>query len=69
MHKGEITMGELSEKDFFFCYSKKLSKFLAYKEIKYITRAINPVTKTMFSMYVKSNTLQNALDEYKELEG
>ncbi|MGM7635494.1 hypothetical protein [Bacillus sp. Hm123] len=59
----------MTEKDFFFCYSKKLSNFLTYKEIKYITRAINPATKTMFSMYVKNETLQKALDEYKELEG
>jgi hypothetical protein len=56
---------KLTEKDFFFCYNFKLSAFLRYKGISYITKSINPQNNKMFTLYVKGEELQQAIDEYK----
>ncbi|MEK4030761.1 hypothetical protein MKZ02_19785 [Pseudobacillus sp. FSL P4-0506] len=58
-------MKNLTEKDFFFCYNYKLSAFLKYKGFHYITKAVNHKTDKMFSLYIKSDELQAALDEYR----
>lgn len=55
----------MTERDFFFCYNLRLSAFLRYKGINYITKAVNPKNQLMFSLYVKNDDLQKALDEYK----
>ncbi|OLN22909.1 hypothetical protein BTO30_07125 [Domibacillus antri] len=55
----------MSEKDFFFFYNYKLSAFLKYKGISYITKAINPQNNKMFTMYPKTDELQSAINEYK----
>lgn len=55
--------------DFFYCYNKKLFTFLHdIKKIDYITIAIHPKTKRTYSMFYKSEMLQNALDEYKQIQ-
>lgn len=53
-------------KDYFFCYSHQLSKFLQYKGIGYITIAKDAYTDKLFSLYPKSKDLKVALDEYRE---
>lgn len=50
---------------YFYCYNKAVSDFLNSKGIKYITVAINPMDKRMYSMYEKTSHLDMALKEYK----
>lgn len=54
-------------KDYFFCYSQRLSNFLKVKGIGYITIAKDMNTDRVFSLYPKSEELQLALDEYSSL--
>lgn len=55
----------MTERDFFFCYNPRLSAFLRYKGINYITKAVNPKNNLLFSLYIKNKELQRALNEYK----
>ncbi|MCY9007166.1 hypothetical protein [Peribacillus frigoritolerans] len=58
----------MSNKDFFFCYDKKLFRYIKdVKGLDYITIAKNPTTDKTFSMFMKSDQLQNAINEYKSL--
>lgn len=54
-------------RNYFFCYNKQVSDYLALKEIKYITVAIDPNTRKWFSLYEITPLFQAALDEYKKL--
>lgn len=59
----------MNKQDFFFCYNKRLFSFLKdVKGIDYITTAINPTTKKIFSLFFKDDKLQSAIDEYKSLD-
>lgn len=50
--------------DFFFCYDKKVMKYLRYeKEIGFITKALHPDTKATFWLFEKTSELQEALAE------
>lgn len=60
-------MKQLTEKDFFFCYNYKLSAFLRYKGIHYITKSIAPKNNKMYTMYQKTDELQAAIDQYVTL--
>ena len=53
-------------KDYFFCYSQRLSKYLMSQGIGYITIAKDMNTDRVFSLYPKSVELQVALDEYSQ---
>jgi hypothetical protein len=56
-------------KDFFFVYNKQLFEFLhKEKKINFITIAKNPTTNKIFSMFYKTEFLQNAIDEYRQLQ-
>lgn len=51
----------------FYCYSKKLSDFIYHRSgIVPLTVAINPKSGRIFSLYSKSNKLQECLDKYNE---
>ncbi|WEZ10160.1 hypothetical protein P5663_10125 [Priestia flexa] len=54
-------------KNYFFCYNKKVSDFLTYKGIRFITVAQDVKTGKLFSLYEINECLQAALDEYKAL--
>lgn len=57
---------QMLNKEFFFCYNKQLFTFLHdIKGIDYITIAKNPTTDKTFSLFCKSESLQNALNDYK----
>jgi len=57
----------IKNEDLFYCYSKKLSDFIYHNAgIVPLTIAINPKSKNTFSLYVKSDKLQQVLDNYKE---
>lgn len=56
----------MNNKQFFFCYNRKLFTYLhEVKSIDYITIAKNPTTDKTFAMFFKNDILQLALDEYK----
>lgn len=56
----------LFNKDFFFCYDKKLSRFLYDNGLRYITSAIDPKSRKRFSLYINNEELAGKLKEYKE---
>lgn len=56
----------MNVKDFFFCYDKKIMKYLRYdKDISFITRALHPETKVEFWLFYKTEELEQALSEIK----
>ncbi|MEH6965319.1 hypothetical protein V7195_25860 [Priestia megaterium] len=56
----------LTSNDFFYCYNKKLSDKIQEAGIPVITIAQNIKTGKLFSLYLKSSELQDAIDSYKE---
>lgn len=53
--------------DFFFCYDKKVMKYLRYtKGIGFITNALHPNTKLEFWLFEKTSELQEALNEISD---
>ena len=48
----------------FCCYSVDLRNFLYEKGIKYDLCALNPNTKNMFWAFIRSDALDQALDEW-----
>lgn len=61
---------QLTYKDFYFCYNKKMSTYLTdVKGIPCITVAKSPTTDKPFSLFHKDNqgNLQQAIDEYKQV--
>lgn len=63
----EIKINKDINRDFFFCYSNQLSKFLHSKGIGYITIARDVHSEKIFSLYPKNMELRTALDEYKRI--
>lgn len=55
-------------KDYFFCYSQRLSVFLKESGIGYITIARDMNKDRTFSLYPKSPELAEALDEFSKLD-
>ena len=53
-------------KDYFFCYSTRVSDWLTFKGIRYICVAQEPKTKKLFSLYEINEELNEALQEYKQ---
>jgi len=52
-------------KNYFFCYTKRVSDFLHEKGFRFITVAKDPKTEKLFSLYEITPKLQVALAEYK----
>lgn len=65
-------MKEVTNDMLFYCYSKKVARYIYDKsngEIKPLTIAQNPKSKNLFSLFSKSERLQEILDQYaKEKE-
>lgn len=57
---------QLTNKDFFFCYSKHLAAYIEQKGISYITVAKNIKTDGVFSMFPKSDELNEVIKEYNK---
>lgn len=55
----------MQQDQYFFCYNKVVSDYLNTKGQKYITVAIDPKTKKMYSLYKQTETLDKLLKEYK----
>lgn len=56
----------MSQKNFFFCYNKRVSDHLEASGIEWITVAKDLKTNKIFSLYVINKDLQQALDVYKK---
>ena len=55
---------QLTNNDFFFCYTLELSKYLQQKKIRYILKAKSIKDDNVFTLYQKNDELQEALKEY-----
>ncbi|MGE8037757.1 hypothetical protein B1B04_12480 [Lysinibacillus sp. KCTC 33748] len=60
-------MTNLTEKDFFFCFTKKLSIYLKEEGISYIIKARSIKDNAIYTVYHKTDELQRALDKYKKI--
>ncbi|WP_226035642.1 hypothetical protein [Aquibacillus saliphilus] len=60
-------MKEITNSDLFYCYNKRLSDHLFECGLTPLTIAINPKSKNIFSLYQKTNELQQAIDKYKRI--
>lgn len=58
-------MTDINNKDFFYCYTKKLSLFLSSEGIDYILKAKSIKDNSIFTLYQKTEELQRALDKFK----
>lgn len=58
----------MDNKDYFFCYNPYLSKHIQQNGVNCITVAINPASGNSFSLYRKTDKLQQAINSYKKLE-
>lgn len=58
----------MANKDYFFCYTKKVSDYLNEKGLQFITVAKSVSNHKIFSLYEITPALQEALKEYKNLK-
>ena len=54
---------------FFYCYTKKMSDYFYDNGIKPITVAINPASMKKFSLYIKTEQLKALITTYEKEEG
>lgn len=66
--KGVEKMENVTRNNFYFCYSERVSNYLSTKGIYPITKAIEPMTKRLYSQYWQNKRLSAALIEYKKLK-
>ena len=57
----------ISNKDFFFCYSKELHNHIQRHNINYVCAALHESTHKKFWLYMRSERLNKVLMQYKQL--
>ncbi|WP_299831156.1 hypothetical protein [uncultured Metabacillus sp.] len=57
----------MTKSNYFFCYNQKVSQFLKSRNVFFITVARDMNTGKIFSLYEVNESLQKALDEYKQI--
>ena len=57
-------MKNFTDRDFFFCYTISMSMYLRERGFSYIFKAKSIKNNEIFTLYMKSPELQQALDEY-----
>lgn len=55
----------MDNKQFFFCYNKDLAKHLTNNNFRYITIAKEPKNLKTFTLFYRSEELENELTNYK----
>lgn len=60
-------LNEITEKDFFFCYTKKLSDFLRDNGMRYIIKAHSVKDGNLFSLYPRTSELTKLLIKFKQV--
>lgn len=59
-------MKQLTDKDFFFCYTVELSTYLKENGVSYIFKGRSiKENNNIFTLYQKNDELQKLLDKYK----
>lgn len=53
------------EISYFFCYDRNLSNYLKRK-FNHITTAMNPSTKKIFTLFVRTDELSKAINQYQK---
>lgn len=53
------------EVKFYFCYNSRFADELKIKGFRAITTAINPKSQNTFWLYIRTNELENALEQIK----
>lgn len=56
----------MESKKYFFCYNPRLSEHFRKLGIKYILKAKSIKEDRIFTLYYKSNRLQQAIDSYNK---
>lgn len=56
----------LTKHDFFYCYNINVSKYLTSKGINFINVAREPKSNKLYSLYLITPELQQALKEYNK---
>lgn len=59
----------LSGKDFFYCYDYNLSDYLSNNGIRYITKAISSQSYKTYRMYLITDELDRAIQQFKRMGG
>jgi predicted amidophosphoribosyltransferase len=54
-------------KNYHFVYSKRVAEFLTSKGLQHICVAIEPKNQRMFSLFEVTDTLQELLNQYKQI--
>lgn len=65
MNKIENKTG-LTGRDFFFCYSPHLARFINEQGIRYITVAKNVNTDQTFSLFYSDDKLKEVIEQYRQ---
>lgn len=55
----------LTQDDFYFCYQADLSNYLKGKGIRYLLKSRSVKDSNIFTLYLKTEQLDQAIDEYK----
>jgi hypothetical protein len=61
-------MTKIDNKNLFYCYTRKLSSYLCSEGIEYILKARSIKDDSIFTLYQKSDELQQALDKFKVIQ-
>lgn len=59
---------QLTVKDFFFCYNKEVMFYLKENNIDFIVQVLSDNTKKRYFMYQKTDKLNQALNDYKNIK-
>ncbi|MER1958933.1 MAG: DUF5659 domain-containing protein [Solibacillus sp.] len=54
------------DNEYFYCYTKKLSLYLSSQGIAYIIKAKSVKDNSIFTLYSKTDELQEALTQFKK---
>lgn len=54
------------DNEYFYCYTKKLSLYLSSQGIHYIIKARSVKDNSIFTLYEKTNELQQALEQFNK---
>jgi hypothetical protein len=55
----------MDNKDFFFCYDRGLATHLRNESIPFITVAMNPSSKKVFTLFFRNEKLYEEINSYK----
>lgn len=60
---------KLNSRDFFYCYDHNLSRYLTNNGIRYITKAISSKSYRTYYMFLITEELNAAIQQYRSKSG